>query len=90
MQRMLSPASKLLTGDITLKMLCSLYGRSSVTATFLGTDEILCFMLGYSTMYVLYMKHSHTISKAHYSLQTQFTTLSPLPLPILSRYTAER
>jgi len=78
MQRMLSPASKLLTGDITLKMLCSLYGRSSVTATFLGTDEILSFRLGYSTTYVLYMKHSHTISKAHYT-DTVYDTVSPSP-----------
>lgn len=78
MQHMLSPGSKQLTGDITLKMSCSFYGRSSVTTTFLGTAEILSFRLGYSTTYVLYMKHNHAISKAHYT-ETVYHTLTPFP-----------
>jgi len=86
---MLSTASKLLTGYITLKMLCSPYGHSLVTATFLWTAEILNFRLGYSTTYVLYMKHSHMISKARYT-ETSLRHCHPLPLPILSCYTAER
>jgi hypothetical protein len=86
---MLSPASKLLTGDITLKMSCLLYGRSSVTATFLGVTEILSFKLSYSTTYALYMKHNRVISKEHYT-ETFYDPVTPFPLPILSCYTAER
>ena len=76
MQRILNPASKLLTVDITLKMSCSLYCRSSETATFLGTAEILSFRLGYSTTYILYMKHTHAISKGHYT-ETVYNTVTP-------------
>ena len=74
MQRMLSPGGKLLTGDITLKMSCSFYGRSSVTASFLETG----FVLGYSTTYVLSIKHNHAISKAHYT-ETVYDTVTPFP-----------
>jgi hypothetical protein len=76
MQSMLSPSSKMLTGDITLKMSCSLYGRSSVTVTFLGTDEILSSRRGYSTTYVSYMKHIHAISKVR-PTDTDYDTARP-------------
>lgn len=73
MRRMFSPASKMLPE-------CHVRSTAAclVAVTFFSTGEILSFRLGYSTTYMLYMKHIHAISKAHIT-ETDYDTVTPSP-----------